>query len=142
MRILLDSTFLIDIERQNEEAVALVESLIANNEELMISTVTTAEILTGAYFLGSRENLSEAKTLLSQFSSVPLDEWVADKIAQYLAFLLKNGNPIDFKDVAIAATFAATKSDFLITQNKKHFEILPEIGSKARTISEFRKIYA
>ncbi len=142
MRILLDSTFLIDIERQNEEAVALVESLIANNEEIIISTVTTAEILTGAYFLGSRENLSEAKTLLAQFSSVPLDEGIADKIAQYLAFLLKNGNPIDFKDIAIAATFTVTKSDFLITQNKRHFEMIPEIGSKARTISEFKKIYA
>jgi len=142
VRILLDSTFLIDIERQNEEAVALVESLIANNEEIIISTVTTAEILTGAYFLGSRENLSEAKTLLAQFSSVPLDEGIADKIAQYLAFLLKNGNPIDFKDIAIAATFTVTKSDFLITQNKRHFEMIPEIGSKARTISEFKKIYA
>ncbi len=141
MRILLDSTFLIDIERQNEEAVALVESLIANNEELMISTVTTAEILTGAYFLGSRENISGAKTLFAQFSLVPLDGEIADKIAQYLAFLLKSGNPIDFKDVAIAATFAVTKSDFLLTQNKKHFEAIPELGSKARTVSEFRKIY-
>lgn len=142
MKILLDSTVLIDIERKNEEALELIENMSSNNEELIISAVTVSEILTGAYYRGGREGLAAAKTLLAQFRLVPLDAEVADKTAEYTAFLLRNGSPVDFKDVAIAATFAATKSDFLITQNKKHFEIIPEIGVKARTISEFKKIYA
>ena len=141
MKILLDSTALIDIERKNEEALELIENMSSNNEELIISAVTVSEILTGAYYRGAREGLAAAKTLLAQFRLVPLDAEVADKTAQYVAFLLRNGSPVDFKDVAIAATFAVTKSDFLLTQNKKHFEVLPEIGSKARTISEFRRIY-
>lgn len=142
MRILLDSTVLIDLERKNEDAVDLLKSMLANNEEVIISTVTIAEVLTGVYHLGRREGVLDAKAVLAQFLPVPLNSEVADKTAQFVAFLLKSGSPVDFKDVAIAATFAATKSDFLITQNKKHFEIIPEIGNKARTISEFRKIYA
>ena len=141
MRIVIDSTVLIDIERKNKETLDLVKSLLANNEELIISTVTISEVLTGVYYIGKREGLLDARTVLSQFSPVALDAEVADKTAQFVAFLLKNGSHVDFKDVAIAATFAATKSDFLITQNKKHFEIIPEIGNKARTISEFKKIY-
>lgn len=141
LKILLDSTVLIDIERKNEETLELVERMTTNNEQLIISVVTVTEILTGVYFRGGRENLSEARTLLAQFLSVPLTEEVADKAAQYVAFLLNKRTPIDFKDIAIAATFSVTKSDFLLTQNKKHFEAIPELGSKVRTISEFSKIY-
>lgn len=142
LKIVLDSSVLIDIERKNEEALELIEDMSSNDEELIISAVTVSEILTGTYYRGGRESLAVAKTLLAQFRLVPLDAEVADKTAQYVAFLLRNGSPVDFKDVAIAATFTVTKSDFLITQNKKHFDILPEIGSKARTIAEFKKIYA
>jgi len=142
LRILLDTSTLIELERQNEDAIALVKSLSANNEELIISTVTLSEILLGVYFQKAHENIREAKKLLSQFTWIPLDERIADLTAKYEASLLAIGNQIEFKDVAIAATFAATKSDFLITQNKKHFEIIPEIGSKALTIAEFKKIYA
>ena len=142
MRILLDTSTLIELERQNEDAIALVKSLSANNEELIISTVTLSEILLGVYFQKAHKNIREAKKLLSQFTWIPLDERIADLTAKYEASLLAIGNQIEFKDVAIAATFAATKSDFLITQNKKHFEIIPEIGSKALTIAEFKKIYA
>ena len=138
---MLDSTVLIDVERKNGDALDLVKSMLANNEELIISAVTVSEVLTGVYYIGKRDSLLDARTVLAQFLPMPLDAEVANKTAQFVAFLLKNGSPIDFKDVAIAATFAVTKSDFLITQNKKHFEILPEIGSKARTISEFKKIY-
>ena len=141
MRIVIDSTVLIDIERKNKETLDLVKSLLANNEEIIISTVTISEVLTGVYYIGKREGLLDARNVLSQFSTVALDAEVADKTAQFVAFLLKNGSPIEFKNVAIAATFAVTKSDFLLTQNKKHFEVIPEIGSKARTISEFKKIY-
>lgn len=141
LKILIDSTVLIDIERKNEETLELVESMTANNEQLIISVVTVTEILTGAYLRGRRENLSEAKTLLAQFLSVPLTEEIADRTAQYLAFLLDKGSPIDFKDIAIAATFSVLKGDFLLTQNKKHFEVMPELGNAVRTVSEFKKIY-
>ena len=141
MKILFDTSALIELERQNQEAIALVKGLITSSEEIVISTVTISEVLLGVYFQKAHEKIEEAKKLLSQFKWIPLDENIADVAAQYEALLLNIGNEIEFKDVAIAATFAATKSDFLITQNKRHFQILPDIGNRAKTIAEFSKIY-
>ena len=141
MKILFDTSALIELERQNREAIALVKGLITSSEEIVISTVTISEVLLGVYFQKAYEKIGEAKKLLSQFKWIPLDENIADVAAQYEALLLNIGNEIEFKDVAIAATFAATKSDFLITQNKRHFQILPDIGNRAKTIAEFSKIY-
>lgn len=141
MKILFDTSALIELERQNQEAIALVKGLITSREEIVISTVTISEVLLGVYFQKAYEKIEEAKKLLSQFKWIPLDENIADVAAQYEALLLNIGNEIEFKDVAIAATFAATKSDFLITQNKRHFQILPDIGNSAKTIAEFSKIY-
>ena len=141
MKILFDTSALIELERQNQEAIALVKGLITSEEEIVISTVTISEVLLGVYFQKAYEKIEEAKKLLSQFKWIPLDENIADVAAQYEALLLNIGNEVEFKDVAIAATFAATKSDFLITQNKRHFQILPDIGNRAKTIAEFSKIY-
>ena len=141
MKILFDTSALIELERQNREAIALVKGLITSGEEIVISTVTISEVLLGVYFQKDHEKIEEAKKLLSQFKWIPLDENIADVAAQYEALLLNIGNEVEFKDVAIAATFAATKSDFLITQNKRHFQILPDIGNRAKTIAEFSKIY-
>src|SRR3989338_10390650 len=141
MKILFDTSALIELERQNQEAIALVKGLITSSEEIVISTVTISEVLLGVYFQKAYEKIEEAKKLLSQFKWIPLDENIADVAAQYEALLLNIGNEVEFKDVAIAATFAATKSDFLITQNKRHFQILPDIGNRAKTIAEFSKIY-
>ncbi|MBI3036492.1 PIN domain-containing protein [Candidatus Woesearchaeota archaeon] len=141
MKILFDTSALIELERQNQEAIALVKGLITGSEEIVISTVTVSEVLLGVYFQKAYEKIEEARKLLSQFKWIPLDENIADVAARYEALLLNIGNEIEFKDAAIAATFAATKSDFLITQNKGHFQILPDIGNRAKTIAEFSKIY-
>lgn len=146
MKIVLDSTVIIEFERKNQEALELVKDLIKNNEEILISAVSVSEALVGPYFSRDfKAALTEINQIISQFIPVNLDLEIAEKIAQYWVYLISIGKPIgkpvEYQDVAIAATFAVTKSDFLLTQNKKHFEILPEIGSKARTISEFRRIY-
>ena len=142
MRIVLDSSVIIELERKNQEAIALVKEFLKNDEEVIISTVAVSEVLVGPYFSNDFNGaMAEIKQIISQFSSVNLDAKIAEKIARYWAYLIAEGLPAQYQDVAIAATFAVTKSDFLLTQNKKHFDVLPEIGSKARTISEFRRIY-
>ena len=142
MRIVLDSSVVIELERKNHEAIELIKNFFKNDEEVLISTVAMSEVLVGPYFSSDfKDAMMEIKQIISQFSSVDLDAEIAGKIAQYWAYLISEDVPVQFQDVAIAATFTTTKSDFLITQNKKHFEILPEIGSKAFTVSEFKKFY-
>ncbi len=142
MKILLDSNVIIELERNNPEAIELVKELLKNDEEVLISTVAMSEVLVGPYFSNDFGGaMAEIKQIISQFTSVALDAEIAEKIARYWAHLITEDVPVQYQDVAIAATFAATKSDFLITQNKRHFQILPDIGNKAKTIAEFSKIY-
>lgn len=143
MRIVIDSNVIIELEKRNQQAIELMTELVKNNEELLISTVVLSEVLVGPYFSDDfKEAMAEIKLITSQFTQVDLSPEIAEKIAACWAYLIKQDFPAQYQDVAVGATFAATKSDFLITQNKKHFEMMPEIGSKARTIEEFRKIYA
>ncbi len=141
MKILLDTSVLIDVERRSQEAIRLLGELSVNNEELVVSTITISELLAGPYLIGQEKALAAAKKLLNQFVPVDLCSLIAEKIAQYMAYLAAQGTPLEFQDIAIAATCTITRSDFLLTQNKKHFEILPDIGNKAKTIAEFSNIY-
>ncbi|MDL5502777.1 MAG: hypothetical protein QSU88_06125 [Candidatus Methanoperedens sp.] len=50
-----------------------------------------------------------------------------------------NGLPIEYQDVAIAATFVYEKGDWLLTRNKKHFTIIPGVERKAITSTELKK---
>ncbi|HLC73044.1 MAG TPA: hypothetical protein VJH20_00235, partial [Candidatus Nanoarchaeia archaeon] len=71
---------------------------------------------------------------------INLDYQIAEKTAQYLAFLITEGRIIEYQDVAIAATFKITSSDYLLTLNKNHFENLPDLKTKVYVPKEFSKI--
>ncbi|MBI2137274.1 type II toxin-antitoxin system VapC family toxin [Candidatus Woesearchaeota archaeon] len=140
MKIALDSSVIIDIERRQQEAIETVKELIRENEEVIISTVTLSEILTGGYLKNNPKSVADSKRILSQFLWIDLNSKIAEKTAEYLAYLIKNGNPIEYQDVTIAATAAVTKADYLLTLNKKHFEALPDLKGKIFTPAEFAKI--
>ena len=52
---------LIDIERKKEDTLDLIKSMLANNEELIMSAVTISEVLAGVYYIGKRESLLDAR---------------------------------------------------------------------------------
>lgn len=57
------------------------------------------------------------------------------------AYLISMGQPIEYQDVAIAASFLLEFCDVLLTENKEHFERLPNLKGKVMTPKEFcRKI--
>lgn len=70
------------------------------------------------------KNLQAVETLLGRLSVLsftPEDSELAGKI---FASLEKEGRPIGFRDVFIAAT-AMTRGSVLATRNRKHFERIP-----------------
>jgi predicted nucleic acid-binding protein len=70
---------------------------------------------------------------------VPLNVEIAEIIGKLNAYLIANGLPIEYQDVAIAATFIYEKGDWLLTENKKHFTIIPGVEKTAVTPAEFKK---
>ncbi len=140
MRVLLDTSIIVEIDRHNEKVLNLLKKLAEKNVEVVISTVTISEILTGSYLKKDfKKAVLEAKKILSQFLWFDLDGEMAEKTAQLLSYLILEGKPIEYQDVVIAATFFISRSDYLLTLNKDHFKIFPDIKNKVFTPEEFNE---
>jgi len=138
MRVLLDTSIIVEIDRHNEIILNLLKKLTEKDIEVVISTVTISEILTGSYLKKDfKKSVLEAKKILSQFLWFDLDGEIAEKTAQLLSYLILEGKPIEYQDVVIAATFFVSHSDYILTLNKDHFKIFPEIKNKVFNPEEF-----
>ncbi|MDP3640207.1 MAG: type II toxin-antitoxin system VapC family toxin [Nanoarchaeota archaeon] len=139
MKMVVDTSVLVEIDRHKEQTIRLLQKL-AEQEELFISTVTVAEILTGAHLRkDASQALLKAKEVLNQFLWVDVDGEVADIVAKLYAFLLfeKKEKSIEYPDVLIAATFLSLHGDILLTLNKKDFQVFPQLKEKVCTPEEF-----
>ena len=140
MKIFIDTSIVVDIERGNEETAELLERLIEKNNSVFISAVVASEIFTGTYLRDDyKKATKKAKELLSCFQIVSLDMEIAEIIGKLNAYLTANGLPIEYQDVAIAATFVREKGDWLLTENKKHFDIILGVEKAAITPTELKK---
>ncbi|MBS3105934.1 type II toxin-antitoxin system VapC family toxin [Candidatus Woesearchaeota archaeon] len=141
MKIILDTSVIVEIDRKNEVVIRLIKSLIDEDCHILVSTVTVSEILTGSYLTRDfKKSLSEAKRILGQFIWVELNAEIAEKTAQYMAYLISNGKHIEYPDVVIAATFKIMQADYLLTLNKAHFQLIPELKDKVYEPKEFASV--
>lgn len=137
MKVLLDTSFLVAIDRKSKEAVAFAKKLVQRDAELWISTITVSEIMTGAYLRKDfKEAISNARLALAQFQWQDLDAGIAIRLGGLLAFQITQSSKIEYQDSAIAATAIELKADYLVSENKKHFIIFPILKNKVMTIKE------
>ncbi|MFZ2411351.1 MAG: type II toxin-antitoxin system VapC family toxin [Candidatus Methanoperedens sp.] len=140
MKIFIDTSIVVDIERGKEETAGLLDRLIEKNNSILISSVVASEIFTGTYLREDyKKATKKAKELFTCFQIVPLDIEIAEIIGKLNAYLIANGLPIEYQDVAIAATFIREKGDWLLTGNKKHFDRIPGVEKAAITPAELKK---
>lgn len=119
MKLFFDSTVIVEIDRGNSKVRKLMKRMVKEEHELLISSVTVAEILTGAYRKGK---VKEARKVLGQFQWKDMNGGVADRTGEIMAHLYENGNPIEFQDVVIAASAEKEEARRLIISNNEHFE--------------------
>ncbi len=140
MKIFIDTSIVVDIERGKEETAELLEHLMEKDNSILISAVVASEVFTGTYLRSDyKKATKKAKELFICFQIVPLDMEIAEIIGKLNAYLIANGLPIEYQDVAIAATFVREKGDWLLTENKKHFDIIPGVEKAAVTPTELMK---
>ena len=137
MNILFDTTVLIDLEREKEDTLLLLEKLTNERSLLLISTISVSEFLAGVYQREDYKNkLGIAREFLEQFNWIDLNEVVAEETAKLLAYCLVTNRERKYQDIAIAATFLNSGADFLITDNLKDFDFL-ELKGKIYSAKEF-----
>ncbi len=118
---LFDTNILIYRLRNNPKVEHLLEQLSDANERY-ISTITRAEILAGMHPNEATKTLA----LLQSFSSISVDDNIADLAGQLLYRYARQGITLSLADMLIAAT-AIEHNLTLITTNGKHFPI-PELS--------------
>ena len=133
----VDTSIIVDVDRGKQDVIELCRQLTSTNRAF-ISTVSVSEILTGSY-LRKDYKVAEKKAekVLSQFQLISLTGEVAKLVAQLNAYLISKGQPIEYQDIAIAASFLVEGCDILLTENKDHFERLPNLKGKVMTPKEF-----
>ncbi len=122
--IILDSDVFIDHQRKkNSHFQRLINTASQKGYQLFIPTVIIVEIFVGYELLVERE-LVRTEKLLKNFNRVPLTDDIA-KLAAKIGREQKLGF-VGAVDLVVAAT-ALTLDAELATNNKKHFQSIPNL---------------
>jgi tRNA(fMet)-specific endonuclease VapC len=123
--MILDSTFLIDVLRGDDQVAERIEEIDATGTPC-VSSVTVMELMEGIYLADASPSEREAvEDLLTNLTELPFDRRCAMEAGRVNADLIRDGERIDEADVMIAAT-ALVHDHAVVTRNVDHFE---RIGS-------------
>ncbi len=123
--LLLDTTFLIDAERQHLD----LDDTIGDDDDVAIAAITVAEMLVGVKLAsGERRAAREAFTndVIASIPIIAYDTAVATEHAELLAAVRKAGRPRGAHDLLIAATARATERT-VVTADLNAFAGLPGV---------------
>ncbi|MBA2355798.1 MAG: PIN domain-containing protein, partial [Acidobacteria bacterium] len=122
-RLLLDTTFLIDAER---DAASLNEA-IADDDDAAIAAITVAELRVGAELASGRRRVARRSFVDRVVAALPVvnyDLAVAEAHAKLLTHVRREGTPRGAHDLIIAATAVAAARS-IVTADRSAFESLP-----------------
>ena len=130
MRLILDTTILVKIDRKDQAIIDAMKNLETSNE-LHLSTITIMEILTGSNLRRNAEQaIKKAKMLMARMNWLSISPEIAEKAAEINAYLIANGQKIELPDVVIAATCDVEKMDAILTMNQEHYNRIPFLKDK------------
>ena len=123
--VLLDTTFLIDAEREQND----LDAVLDDEDDVAVAAITVAELLVGVELASAshREPRSAfVDDLISSLSVIPYDLSIAQEHARLLAAVRRAGRPRRAHDLVIAATARATKRA-VVTADPSAFDDLPGV---------------
>lgn len=122
MKVLLDTSVLIDHLRGLKEAVEYLSGVVIRGDELWSVTMVRTEV-----FAGMRPKDEEAtRELLGQIRWIEVDIELADAAGQLAAKYLKSHPGVDTVDYIVGAA-AQARDAVLATTNTKHFPMFPDL---------------
>ena len=120
MRLLLDSTFLIDHLRGEGEAVDRLAGIFANGDEPIVTEIIVCEVRAGLLPDAERHLVA----LLEPMEFVQPDPGTAIRAGRWRAELRARGRTLSLADSLIAAT-ADSMGATVLTRNVRDFSLTP-----------------
>jgi tRNA(fMet)-specific endonuclease VapC len=127
-RLILDTTVLVAAERSRRH----LDSLIADEDEVVIAAITAAELLVGAHLADDANRSRRASFVGAVLAAIPIEEYdldVARAHADLLAHVRRTGRPRRAHDIIIAATAAATHRT-IVSADAQAFSDLPGVAHR------------
>lgn len=125
--LLLDSNFLIDVER----ADSTLDAVIDDEDDVAIAAVTVAELLVGVQMADTKRRRAARDAFVREvLEAVPIvtyDEEIARAHAELLVAVRRAGRPRGAHDLIVAATARATGRT-VVTGNRSGFADLPGVA--------------
>lgn len=124
-RLLLDTRFLIDVERGGVE----IGQVIADDDDVAIAAITLAELRVGVLLADEGRRAARSAFFDAVRSGLPVvgyDVDVAEVHSDLLAFVRRSGTPRGAHDLIIAASARASGRG-VVTADRSAFEGLPGV---------------
>ena len=129
--VCLDTSFIIDVIRGEEQAKIIEERLDKGSEAITVAAPTVMELIKGAELSGKPQSEKEkVYTFLSFLVVLNLNKQSAILTGEIEAGLRKEGDFIGVEYIMIGA-IAISNDEKLLTRNKKHFERIPGLEIEA-----------
>ncbi len=124
----VDTTFLIDLFRNDEKAIGVLEELSKSGERIATTVINMAELYRGA-FLHSKtdEKIAEIEELKDLLIVLDMRIENAKYYGKIYAELKNKGRMAKDRDILIASIFLSSGERKIITRDKKHFNEIEEI---------------
>ncbi|MHA2100480.1 MAG: type II toxin-antitoxin system VapC family toxin [Candidatus Kariarchaeaceae archaeon] len=120
MNLLADTDFLIEIYRNNQDAMNKLESLAQTDSQISTTTINAAEMYLGAFkSINTTNSLYRVNQLLSGFDVIDFSVEHALTYGELVARL--KGKEIGSIDSMIASV-ALAQGKIVLTRNIKHFD--------------------
>lgn len=116
MPYLVDTDVLVDVSRNNQDAVAFLDAL---QNDWTLSAMTALELISGAK---NQREVDLIDRLIEAYETIPVDEAIGRRAYELLKLHAKSHGLRTF-DSLIAAT-AIEKQRTLVTRNRKHFSMI------------------
>ena len=128
-RLLLDTTFLVDAERDSVQ----LDQAIADDDDVAVAAITLAELLVGVHLASSPHRRTRLAYVEQIASAVPVLDYglaVAREHGRLLARVRESGRPRGAHDLIIAAT-AVAHGRMVVTSDAAGFSDLPEVAFRS-----------
>ncbi len=116
--MILDTSVLIDLLRGDESVRERIRACEEAGETFKTTSITAFELYFGAYRSSrAEENLALVRALLKNLEVLVFDHKAGEIAARIMADLMRRGEPLDVRDVFIAA-IAIREGEKIATRDK------------------------
>jgi predicted nucleic acid-binding protein len=122
MRLVCDTSVLVDLLRGDPRAVALLDERVGAGDELWGVVITRSEVLSG---MRSHERAS-TRALLESLQWLDVDVEVADRAGELARRYRRSHSGVELSDYLVAAGTELLGAS-LLTQNVRHFPMFPDL---------------